>query len=115
MNEHNKYTTIIIHNCIFFNKKPDNEANQKRKYLRIVITAFRRLFASRFASHLRIYCWKTIAAARVFKYLLLINIHFHLLWIMEAISCFFIWNASSVSNNVFGNRINNFVLQQLQD
>lgn len=89
----------------------DTKRRMSEKYLRIVITACRRFFASRFASHLRMYFWKMIAASRIFKYFLLTNIPFHLLWIMAAISCFFIWNASSVLNNVLGNRMNNFVLE----
>lgn len=78
----------------------------------MVITAFCLLLASRFASHLLMYFWKTIAAFLFFKYLRLSNIHFHIHWIMAAISCFLTWKASSVSNNVLGNRMNSFVLRE---
>lgn len=91
-------------------KKRVTEESQFIMYLRIIITAFRLLSASRFASHRRMYFWKITAAFFICKYRRLANIHFHLLWIIEAISCFFIWKASSVSNSVLGNRINNFVL-----
>lgn len=91
-------------------KKIFNKISEKN-YLLITCAAHLLLSASFIARYLLIYDCMPIVQSLNFKYFLLCSFPFHRAWIMEAISCFFNWKASSVLNNVWGCRIKILVLE----